>query len=112
LHVARKPSFPFVLLDFGTVELNITELDGKRPSFRSVNLSPGRHSVTIEVLKGSSGMFGVAPFLGKCRSQLEIDAEAGKLYEVELIKEKESEVLRFTDKKTGSILFNAPCIPY
>ncbi len=112
LNVKGKLSFPFLVLDFGSIELNIIELDGKEVNDRSVVLTHGRHSVTIEALKGPHGYLGVAPFLGKCRSQIEIDAEIGKLYEVEFKKEKESEVLRLFEKNTGSILFNTPCTPY
>lgn len=112
LHVVRKLSFPFALLDFGTVDLNIADLDGKKPIHRSVNLTPGKHSVTVEALKGPTGMLGVAPFLGKCHSQFEIDVVAGKSYKVELIREKEKEVFRLSDNISETILFDVPCIPY
>ena len=105
---------PILGLDFWSTELYIVEVDGKPqylPQFYNAELAPGRHSITVEVRKGPTGILGVAPLLGICRGQLEIDAEAGKTYIVEFKRESQSELLRGLDKTTGAVLFNAPCIP-
>jgi hypothetical protein len=110
VHLEGTATFPFVLLDFGSVELRLVELDGSKNQFRSTVFTPGRHSITVDALQGPTGMFGVAPFW-KCRGQLEFDAEAGKAYIIKYKEEKESKELQFLDKTTGAVLFHAPCIP-
>jgi hypothetical protein len=105
---------PLLGLDFWSSELHIVELDGKPlllSEFHNAELALGRHLITVEVWKGPTGMFGVAPLLGKCRGQVEIDAEAGKTYVVKFRRDENSEVLESIDGTTGAVLRRVPCAP-
>jgi hypothetical protein len=105
---------PLLGLDFWSSELHIVELDGKPlflSEFHNAELAVGRHLITVEVWKGPTGMFGVAPLLGKCRGQIEIEAEAGKTYVVKFRRDENSEVLESIDGTTGAVLLRVPCVP-
>jgi hypothetical protein len=105
---------PLLGLDFWSAEPRIVERDGTPaylPPFYDAVLAPGRHTVTVEVAKGPTGMFGVAPLLGTCRGQVQIDAVAGRGYVVRYKREQDDEVLEVSDREAGAVLVRVPCVP-
>jgi hypothetical protein len=105
---------PLLGLDFWSVEPRIVERDGSPvylPPFHDAVLVPGRHTITVEVAKGPTGMFGVAPLLGTCRGKVQIDAAAGRSYGVRFRREQDGEVLEVSDRGTGAVLVRVPCVP-
>lgn len=110
--VQDAPALPGFLVDFGSAELKIVNVDGKLLYGKISKLSPGQHSVCVEVLKGPTGLFGVAPFLGSCSGILDFTAEAGNEYHVACDRSKDPAELRLLDTKSGSVLAHAPCSPF
>jgi hypothetical protein len=105
---------PLLGLDFWSTDAYIVELDGNSillPAFHDAALTPGKHTVTVDVWKGPTGLFGVAPLLGKCRGQLPIDAEAGHAYIIKFKRDERAESLESIDSPTGVVLIRVPCVP-
>ena len=67
VQVENTWTFPYVLVDFASVDLYIREVDGKGGLDFSIELTPGAHSLTVEAFKGPNGYLGVAPLAGICR---------------------------------------------
>jgi hypothetical protein len=112
LSTEDSPTFPFILVDFGSVELHLVKVDGQVIYRRHTELLPGHHSVCVKVMKGPTGLFGVAPFLGTYWGTLEFDAEAGNSYRVQFDGSKEPAELILLNVQSGSILAHTPCISH
>ena len=105
---------PLLGLDFWGTDAYIVELDGNSvllPAFHDAALTPGKHTVTVDVWKGPTGLFGVAPLLGKCRGQLTIDAAVGHAYIIKFKRDERAELLESIDSPTGVVLIRVPCVP-
>ena len=99
------PSFPFVLLDFYSVELR------PRGAPRNHRVPPGQQALYVEARKGPTGYFGNSGFLGKCYGTLQFEARAGREYVVEFVRNAGDEALQVTEAETGFVLDQVPCTP-
>jgi hypothetical protein len=111
VYLSHTPTFPYVLLDFGSAEVKLVELDGKKTfEVAFVELPSGEHSFIVEAAKGPTGMFGVAAFVGRCQSKFDLDLLAGKTYAFKFIRTEGSEVIQWMDRGGKRIISEAPCI--
>jgi hypothetical protein len=77
--------------------------------FSNQALAPGLHAVTVEVWKGPTGLFGVAPLLGRCRGRLAIDAAQEATYAIRFQRGDGGEFLQAVDLASGAVVDRVPC---
>jgi hypothetical protein len=111
VYLASTPTFPYIGFDFSSADVQMVELDGRKiREVTFIALPSGKHSILVEANKGPNGWFGVAPFLGRCRSGFDVDLQAGKTYAFKFRRIEGSEIIQWMEKDTERIISKAPCI--
>jgi hypothetical protein len=111
VHLPKTITFPYILLDFGSADLYLVELDGnKKYEIGFVEIPSGKHSIIVDAARGPNGFLGVAPFLGHCQGKFYVDLIAGKTYAFKFQRTEISEVIQWIDIDSGKILLDEPCV--
>lgn len=107
VHLKQSKTFPFVVVDFSSVELRTPALKMYR---WAATVSPGKQSIRVLALKGPSGAFGIVPMLGSCSGVVTFDAHAGNEYDIEFFRNDGSGALQVVDLATGFVVEHVPCV--
>lgn len=106
VHLEQSKTFPFVVVDFSSVELRTPALKMYR---WAATVPPGKQSIRVLALKGPSGAFGIVPMLGSCSGVVTFDAHAGNEYKIAFFRDDGSGALQVVDVATGFVLDQVPC---
>lgn len=109
-----QDTFPFPpLLDFHGVTVRLVELDHAKTSeyARFHQLSPGRHTAKLKVIKGpTGGGAGRAPLLGTCYGTIEMEVCAGLTYEINFERGQNGPFIVLHELPNDKVLATTPCL--